>query len=406
MQGAGNLRILVAHTYYRSSAPSGEDAAFDSERRLLERSGIEVIPFTRRNDDIDDTSMLTRMKLAMDTSWSTGTYRSLHQLIREKRPDVAHFHNTFPQMSPSAYAACRELGVPVVQTLHNYRLVCAGALLQRDGQPCEKCLNGSAVLGLLPGLVHRCYRGSLGATGALTLMLATNRLRGSYARNVDRYIALTRFAASRLAAGGLPADRIVVKPNCLDEEPEAGRGGGGFALYVGRLSDEKGVRTLLRAWRHLGSHRLLIVGDGPLREELVRMASAARLAVSFLGRLPRTEVLALARQAAFQVVPSECYEGFPMVVLEAFACGTPVVASRIGSLDELVDEGVTGTKFRATDPEDLVRAVGRLIGDPERFARMRQSCRAVFEQHYTADRNIAQLVAIYTDVMSEATLGR
>jgi glycosyltransferase involved in cell wall biosynthesis len=136
------------------------------------------------------------------------------------------------------------------------------------------------------------------------------------------------------------------------------------------------------------------------------MAGSARLSVSFLGRLPRTEVLALARQAAFQVVPSECYEGFPMVVLEAFACGTPVVASRIGSLDELVDEGVTGIKFRATDPEDLVRAVGRLIGDPERFARMRQSCRAVFEQHYTADRNIAQLVAIYTDVMSEATLGR
>jgi hypothetical protein len=187
------LKVLLAHNYYRSCAPSGEDTVFDGERRLLERRGVGVIPFIRRNDEIADLTGMPRVRLAIDTSWSARTYRSLRELIRRERPDVAHFHNTFPQISPSAYAACRDEGVPVVQTLHNYRLVCAGALLQREGQPCEKCLNGSPVVGLLPGLRHRCYRGSLAATGALTMMLAANRLSGAYARNVDRYIALTRF---------------------------------------------------------------------------------------------------------------------------------------------------------------------------------------------------------------------
>jgi len=393
---------LLAHNYYRSCAPSGEDAVFEGERRLLERNGVHVIPFIRRNDDIADLAGLPRVRLAIDTSWSASSYRSVRDLIGRERPDVAHFHNTFPQISPSAYAACRDRGVPVVQTLHNYRLICAGALLQREGQPCQECVNGSQIFGLLPGLRHRCYRGSLAATGALTLMLAANRLSGAYVHNVDRYIALTRFAASRLAAGGLPADRIVVKPNCLEETPERGGGSGGFALYVGRLSQEKGVRTLLNAWRHLGSRRLLIVGQGPLHEELRETARTAGLAVEFLGHRPRAEVLALTRQAMFLIVPSEWFEGFPMVVVEAFACGTPVIASKIGSLDEIVADGLTGAKFRPADPEELAEAVRRLSADPDGLARMRIAARATFDREYRSERNLSQLLAIYRDAMSGA----
>jgi glycosyltransferase involved in cell wall biosynthesis len=396
------MKVLLAHTYYRSSAPSGEDAVFECERRLLERSGVEVVPFIRRNDDIADAAGLAQVRLAVETSWSMRSYRAVRELIRRERPDVAHFHNTFPQISPSAYAACRDHGVPVVQTLHNYRLICAGALLQLDGRPCEKCVNGSPVLGLLPGLRHRCYRGSLAATGALTLMLAANRLNGSYERNVDRYIALTRFAASRLAAAGLPADRIVVKPNCLEDAPEPGAGSADYALYVGRLSQEKGVRTLLGAWQRLGHQRLLIVGHGPLYDELRETARTAGLAVEFLGHRPRAEVLALTRHAMFLIVPSEWYEGFPMVVLEAFACGTPVIASRIGSLDEIVTDGVTGVKFNPADPDGLAEAVRRLSSDPAELARMRVAAREAFDRDYRSERNLAELTAIYCDAIAGA----
>jgi glycosyltransferase involved in cell wall biosynthesis len=395
------LRVLLAHTYYRSSAPSGEDAVFDSERALLERSGVRVIPFVRRNDDIDDDSAIARIQLALDTTWSRETYRSLRSLIELERPDVAHFHNTFPQISPSAYAACQRLGVPVVQTLHNYRLVCAGALLQRDGKPCEECLGRSPVLGLLPGLRHRCYRDSVAATGALTLMLAANRINGSYVRNVNRYVALTRFAASRLAAGGLPATRIVVKPNFLNEPPEAGIGRGGYAVYVGRLSHEKGVLTLIEAWRQIQGLRLKIAGHGPLYARLREVAESGGLNIEFLGQLNRVDVLNVVADASVQIVPSEWYEGFPMVLLEALACGTPVIAAKIGSLDEIVQEGVTGTKFPPGNAHDLAAAVRRLIADAEGLARMRQMCRETFERNYRAEQNVSQLLGIYRDVLAE-----
>jgi glycosyltransferase involved in cell wall biosynthesis len=400
------LRVLLAHTYYRSSAPSGEDAVFDSERALLERSGVRVIPFIRRNDDINDDTSIARIQLALDTTWSRETYRSLRKLIELERPDVAHFHNTFPQISPSAYAACQSLGVPVVQTLHNYRLICAGALLQRDGRPCEECLGKSPVLGLLPGLRHRCYRDSVAATGALTLMLAANRINGSYTRNVNRYVALTQFAASRLAAGGLPAERIVVKPNFLNEPPEAGSGRGGYAVYVGRLSHEKGVLTLIEAWREIQGLRLKIVGEGPLYSRLRETAESAGLNIDFLGQLSRGDVLNVVADAIVQIVPSEWYEGFPMVLLEAFACGTPVIAAKIGSLDEIVQEGITGTKFSPGNADDLAGAVRRLIANAEGLTRMREMSRETFQRLYTAEQNASQLLGIYRDILAEESSPR
>jgi glycosyltransferase involved in cell wall biosynthesis len=321
------MKILLVHDHYRSSAPSGEDQVFRNELTLLKKHGVDVTTFERFNDDINDSSRIKRLKLARDTAWSPTTYQDLSELVSEIRPDIAHFHNTFPLISPSAYLACREYGVPVVQTLHNFRLICPGALLIRDGRPCEDCVGTN----LLPALRYRRYRGSLPATGALVWMLMRNRWHGTYTTLVNRYIALTEFAAGRLIAGGLPRDRMSVKPNFSPNISVPGTGDGGYVVYVGRLSEEKGVRTLLTAWKLVAGIPLKIMGDGPLRKELELIAMRDNISAEFLGFCDRPTIVDIVGRATFQIIPSEWYEGFPMVVVEAYACGTPVVASRIRS---------------------------------------------------------------------------
>lgn len=390
------LKILLVHNHYRSSAPSGEDVVFDSERRLLESNGVEVAAYERFNDAIDESTLSARVRLALDTAWSGRTYRELSAVLRRLKPDVVHLHNTFPLVSPSAYGACRHNNIPVIQTLHNYRLICPGALLLRDGRPCEDCVGGS----LIPALRHGCYRGSRVATSVLVWMLWRNRLAGSYERRVDRYIALTRFAAGRLIAGGLPAARVVVKPNFLSQPPAVGDGRGGYAVYVGRLTQEKGAETLVAAWKQVSGLPLKVVGEGAMRAELERIVRAAGLPVEFCGYRPRAEVFELIRNAALQIVPSECYEGFPLSVIEAYACGTPVVASRLGSLGEVVPDGTAGVLFAPGDPHDLAAKVNALIAAPDRLREMRRRARALFEQRYTAEHNFKQLMAIYRDALS------
>jgi glycosyltransferase involved in cell wall biosynthesis len=397
---AGLMKILLVHNFYRSSAPSGEDTAFGNERALLAAHGFEVSCYERRNDDIDDTGFVKRVRLALESAWSKRTYVALRSLLRQTRPDVAHFHNTFPQITPSGWAACRDAGVPVVQTLHNFRFICPQAMLLRHGRPCELCLKGS----LLPALCYRCYRSSFSATLAQVYGLVYNRWRDSYGRYVSRYITLTRFAADKMVEGGLPARRITTLANSLAEPPQPGAGDGGFALYVGRLGPEKGMPVLLKAWRGIPTP-LRIVGDGPLRAELESMAHCQGLAVEFLGLLPQKEVMRLVGQALFQVVPSECYEGFPFVVLEAMACGTPVVASRIGSLAEVVIDGITGVKFTPGDADELHEVVCEMLSNEERLRAMRQRARLHYMAEHAPAEHVKRLRDIYADVIHEQRRG-
>lgn len=390
------MKVLLGHTFYRSSAPSGEDAVYRNERLLLEENGIQVTTFERFNDDIDDSTLAGRLHLGMRAAWSRKTYRELSALLRAARPDVAHFHNTFPLISPSAWAACRDNGVPVVQTLHNFRFICPDAMLQRQGRPCEECLGS----GLLPALRHRCYRSSLPATLAQVWTIALNRMLGSYSL-VDRYLALTRFAAGRLSAGGLPSARISVRSNFLHDPPPSGEGRGGYAVYVGRLSREKGLSTLLRAWETVRCLPLKIVGDGPLRPQLEKEVLRQGLPVEFCGRLSRREVLPIIGRAVLQVVPSECYEGFPMAVLEAYACGTPVVASRIGSLAEIVAESTTGVLFEPGNALDLASTVEELMSNPIRLSMLRRSTRDHFLANYSTASGFTTLLGIYREVLHD-----
>jgi glycosyltransferase involved in cell wall biosynthesis len=318
--------------------------------------------------------------------WNHASFRRIQSLVNQAPPDVAHFHNTFPLISPAAYYAVRRLGVPVVQKLSNFRLLCPGGIFLRDGQPCEQCLERGS---LRPALLHKCYRGSRAATAAVAGMLAAHRAVGTWQRMVDVYIALSEFARRKFIEGGLPADRIVVKGNCVTPDPGPGEGNGGYALFVGRLSEEKGISTLAEAWRRLPDIPLLVAGDGPLNQ------TEWPAGVTWLGLKSREEVIGLMKNAAVLVFPSVCYECAPLTILEAFACALPVVASDIGSVPEFVGQDRLGFLFRPGDPEDLARQVRRAFQHPAETKAMRAAARREYEAKYTAEVNYKALLEIY-----------
>ncbi len=391
------MKVLLVHNRYRTSAPSGEDKAVLNERRMLERHGVEVAVFDRCNDDIDMSTLPARAKAAVETVWSQKSRRELGDTLRDFRPDIVHVHNTFSVVSPSVYGACRRAGVPVVQTLHNFRFFCPGALFLRDGKPCELCLEKT----LFESVRYRCYRDSTVATATLASMLALHRALGTYQKDIDRYIVLTEFARTKAMQGGIPDRKIVIKPNFTPDPPPPGEGGGGYAVFVGRLSEGKGAETLIDAWRQLPSMKLKIVGDGERRAKLEMVARQEGLNVDFLGMQGRAAVLSAIGAADFLVLPSECYEGFPMVIAESFACGTPVLASRLGSMIELVVDGVTGLKFSPGDAKDLAARAQVLAADKSALRRMRRDARAYFDTYLTEAENFRQLMRIYGDTIAE-----
>jgi len=381
------MKILAVHNRYQR--PGGEDQVFVDETTLLETRNHRVLRYEVHNDQVEHVDRLT---LAKDTVWNTSAYRELRTIIRRERPDVVHFHNTLPLVSPAGYYAAKAEGVPVIQTLHNYRLLCPVALFFRDGRVCEDCM-GKAVP--WPGVVHGCYRGSRAASGVIATMLTVHRALRTWTEMVDVYVALTEFARNKFIEGGLPAGKIVVKPNFVAPDPGRGQGGGGYALFVGRLAPEKGTGTMLAAWDRLRTRvPLKIVGDGPLKDQVVRVA-AKRSDVEWLGHRPVADVHALMRKADMLVFPSQWYETFGRVAAEAFAAGTPVIAANIGAVAELVEHGRTGLKFRPGDPEDLVSQVEWALSHSAELRSMREEVRAEFEAKYTAERNYRALMEIY-----------
>lgn len=386
-------KVLVIHNFYQQAG--GEDVVFRNEIDLLHQHGHEVIEFTAHNDEVN---AMGKVALAANTIWSRSSKQKLASLIAHEKPDIAHFHNTFMVISPAAYYACREAGVPIVQTLHNYRLSCVNATFFRDQQVCEDCLGK---LFALPGVIHGCYRDSKVASGVVAGMLTAHRLRGTWTRVVDQYIALTEFAREKFIRVGLPAEKVVVKSNFLTDDPGQGTHQGQYAVFVGRLTEEKGVRLLLEAWRELPDTPLKIVGDGPMMDELQSLIVQYSLKqVELLGRKPRTETLQLIKDAHTLIFPSQWYEGMPMTIIEAFACGTPVIATRLGAMQTIIEHERTGLHFQTGSPSDLATQVKRLWSQPEWGQRLGMAGRQMFEQQYTADENYGQLLRIYDAAMS------
>ena len=392
------MKILVVHNRYREAG--GEDRVVDLETALLKSHGHQVTQYILDNKELDETR---RFRLAARTVWNPVAHADVRDLIAGERPDILHVHNTLPLASPAVYYAANAEGIPVVQTLHNYRLVCPGAVCFRDNKACTACVGSAAAW---RGVWHGCYRGSREATGAIAAMLLIHRLARTWRDRIDTYIAPTNFARRLFVAGGVPAGRTVVKPHFVDPDPGVGRGTGGYALFVGRLSVEKGVRALLAAWTRLGPQiPLIIVGDGPLAQE-VADATGRVPGIQWLGRQPRAEVQRLMGDAAFLVFPSAVYETFGQVVIEAFAAGTPVIAAGGGAAEELVEHDRTGLVARPGSTDDLVSQVEWLLAHPERAAAMRAAARAAYEARFTGDLNYRLLTGIYGDAMARAAARR
>jgi len=394
------LRVLIIHNRYR--IPGGEDRVVEAEARLLRERGHEVLVHTRSNVELESEGFVGRTAAAWTAVWSRAGAREVLSLVRDFRPDVAHVHNVFHVISPAVYRALARSGVPVVQTLHNYRLLCPGALFLRDGSVCEACLGRFFAW---PGVVHRCYRGSLGASLAVAGSVAAHRLLGTWDRAVTLYIALTEFARNKFIVAGFPPERVVVKPNFVypPASEQVRSGPGDFFLYVGRLSPEKGVGTLLSAWRsrELSRVPLVVCGDGPLAGEVREAAALSGGAIRYLGRVGPKEVARLMGKARALLFPSLCYETFSLVIAEAYAGGLPVLASRLGAAAELVEDGVTGVLLSPGEPEAWRQAVLWAWGEPSRLSAMGERARRVYEDRYSPEANYRLLLQIYYRVLGK-----
>lgn len=378
-------RILVVHNAYLHRG--GEDSVVEAEVALLASKGHEVRLFLRSNDEIGSQG---RVRTAVDTLWSTRSAHAIEQAVADFRPDVIHVHNTFPLISPSIYWAADELGVPIVQTLHNFRLHCPQAMYLRNGKVCEDCLGHVPWHGVLRG----CYRGSRTQSAVMTAMLTFHRTIGTWNRKVTRYIALNEFCRNKFIEGGLPAERVLVKPNFVDFPRPEPLPREGF-LFVGRLSAEKGVATLVDAFGRVAGSSLRIAGTGPEDRLLAGVPG-----LNWLGALPGDQVHREMMSAAALVLPSIWYENFPRTLVEAMASGLPVIASRCGALAELVEDGVTGLLFEPGQAADLEDKMRWAIANPERLAAMGRAARLRYEARYTADINYGQLTAIYREAIA------
>jgi glycosyltransferase involved in cell wall biosynthesis len=388
------MNILIIHNSYQQAG--GEDVVVAQERKLLERHGHSVATYERSNKEIDSLSFSERLGLITRIISANDSRLGIRKLVRELRPDVVHVHNTFAMVSPSAFQVCAEEDVPVVHTLHNYRLLCPASTFYRQGGICHDCVTQ----GLHSSVRHACYRDSRLMSGAMAFMLKTHRVRQTW-NPIDAYIAISRFVRDKFVQFGFPASKIHVKPNFVDPDPGERARPGEYALFVGRLSREKGLEVLVQAWQLLQRNiPLVIVGQGPLRQSLEAEVSSKQLhGVHFAGQLKRDEVYAAMKNAAFLIVPSVWEEPFGMIIAEAFACGTPVLAAAVGAIQDMVDDQVTGLRFASNDAHALTKKVQWAWDHPSQMAEMGKAARRAYERSFTGNTNYQLMMNTYASAI-------
>lgn len=388
------MKILIVHNRYQQ--PGGEDSVVQTECELLKRFGEEVYLYERGNHEVNGYSIWRKMGFLSEMNWSRQSYREIKKILREFQPDVVHFHNIFFVMTPSAYYACREEKVPVIQSLHNFRLLCSNGLFLRNNHVCEECLEHS----LWCGVVHRCYKKSRLITALVIGMIEKHWKKGTWVNMVDCYVMATEFARQKYISAGIPSEKIFVKPHFV--YPDMGRRhqDKGYVLYVGRLSPEKGVDFLLRAWETIDDIPLKIMGSGPSYDFLQSFASVHNLKqVEFLGYLTQEQYTEYMKGAKFIIVPSICYENFPRVIAEAYAFGIPVLASRLGTMAELIEDKVTGVLFEAGNIADLREKVKWMASQDGLLEEMGRQARKLYEEKYIAEKNYVALKKIYNQAI-------
>jgi glycosyltransferase involved in cell wall biosynthesis len=381
------MRVLLVHNFY--TRPGGEDVMFRAEGELLRANGVEILEYTEHNRRINQHG---RVALAIRSVWSWESYARLKQKISEFHPDIAHFHNTFPLISPSAYYACKEFAVPVVQTLHNFRLVCPAATLYRSGAVCEKCIDKKFPW---PGIYHQCYHASALQTAVISTLIFTHGLLRTWERAVDALIVLTNFAKAKFRAAGFPEEKLFLKPNFVEDHNASviPKHRDRFFVYAGRLTSEKGIGTLYEAWRTIDAP-IYVFGNGSLPG--IQSTERFRL----MDYAERQTVSSYLRRAQALIFPSEWYEGFPVILAEAFASSLPVIAAGMGSHAEIVEDRKTGLHFRPGDAGHLASQVEWLLQNPQEQARMAENARREYEQKYTPEKNLRILTDIYSHVLA------
>ncbi|MEV5962677.1 glycosyltransferase [Kribbella sp. NPDC051952] len=394
------MRVAMLHNRYRTGQPSGENTVVAQTIDLLRNSGHEIDLYARNSDDIAAMGRKDRALLPFRSVWSFSAERDLTHLLQAQRPDVVHIHNTFPLFSASVLRAAHRLDLPVVATLHNFRLICANAVLQRDGKPCESCV------GKLPlaAVKHSCYRESRVQTLPMATSIGVHNTLHTWQRYVTTLVVPSEFVKERYVAAGYDPELFEVKPHAVPHIGEVRSGAGEAVVFLGRLEEDKGFADLLRAWdSSLG--KLVVVGDGRLRAEADERARRDP-SIQVLGQLPWADGMEVLRSARVAVVPARSYESFGLVVVEAFAHGVPVVASRLGALAELVDDGETGALFEPGDAEGLRKAMG-LLAEPETSIAFGERARQVYLDRFTPERDLAATERIYTDaIVRHADSGR
>jgi glycosyltransferase involved in cell wall biosynthesis len=384
-------KILIAHNAYQQRG--GEDSVVESEIALLRARGHTVVEYRRSNDDLKN---MGRLGAATQTLWSRQTKAELAALFAAEKPDVLHVHNTFPLISPSLYWAAAEAHVPVVQTLHNYRLLCPQAMLLREGSVCEDCV------GKVPwrAAVRACYRESTLQSAVLSGMLTLHRGLGTYQKKIGRYIALTDFGRQKFIDGGLPAERIRVKPNFVESPAENANSEREGFLFVGRLSAEKGIDVLAQALKSAPNLLCEVIGAGPDEACLTQLSG-----VTLSGWQQGDYILSRMQATRALVMPSICFEGFPRTLAEAFAAGLPVIASRLGAMATSIDHGRTGLLFEPGNPTDLAEKLRWAQENPEAMATMGRAARAEYEARYTPEKNYELLMDIYAEAIDVSQQG-
>ncbi|MTD58599.1 glycosyltransferase family 4 protein [Amycolatopsis pithecellobii] len=382
------MKILVVHNRYRSEQPSGENNVVDAEVALLRSAGHDVRLFERRSDDIASMSLAGKVSVPLRVPWNPAARTELASRLRMDRPDVVHIHNTFPLLSPSVVAACTDAHVPTVATLHNYGMVCPPGTLYRDGQVCTSCVGGQPV----PAVQHGCYRGSRIATVPMAVSTAVNRRR--WWSGISRFFCISGAQRELLVSAGMPAEKLMVKHNFVEEPPVRRELPGEHVLYLGRMTEEKGIRLLMQAWPRADvGMPLVLAGTGPLSDEVTAWA-ATRRDVQYLGLRTKEECRQLLARASAVVVPSVWLEAFGLVVVEAMAAGVPTVAPAHGAFPELVDAEVTGLLHRPGDVSTLAECLRRIVA-PARNQEMGEAARLRYEKDFTPSVGLDRLIAGY-----------
>lgn len=380
--------VLIVHNYYQ--IPGGEDTVVANEKKMLEDHGHKVVLYSRNNSEIKEMSKFQKLKLPFTTIFNPRTYIDIKTLIKEEKIDIVHVHNTLNLISPSVYYAALRCKVPVVQTIHNFRLLCPGATFYRDGHICEECVQK----GLRCAVKHGCYRDNKAQTLVCVISIIFHRMMGIYGK--INYICLTEFNKKKLLGlKKIKEKRVFVKPNFIDckEEflPEEQRKN--QFVFAGRLDKLKGIDILLEAWKEMGSDapKLIVCGTGPMEDWCKKFSNANKINVEFRGFVPNAEVVKIVAKSKALVLPTQCYEGFPMSIVEAFSVGTPVLCSDLGNAGSIVEAGITGWKFRASAVDEIIQTV-------KKHYTLCNQTKKIYQEKYSAEKNYELLISIYKKV--------